>query len=145
VGGGGGGDVIIGWACSPALRLARDAVHRGLAFPLKEGFEIEADFNALAFQSTDAVEGMLPPWKSANPPPAMGDAEGHSPQCSPCERREWAEGGADQAEGQRHATKLLHRLAIPPGAVAPEKVQLLESVTSVVRDRIALTSSTCPH
>jgi len=43
----------------PALRLARDAVHRGLAFPLKEGLEIEADLNTLAFQGTDAVEGML--------------------------------------------------------------------------------------
>jgi enoyl-CoA hydratase len=43
----------------PALCLARDAVHRGLAFPLKEGLEIEADLNTLAFQTTDAVEGML--------------------------------------------------------------------------------------
>jgi enoyl-CoA hydratase len=43
----------------PALRLARDAVHRGLAFPLKEGFEIEADLNTLAFQTADAVEGMI--------------------------------------------------------------------------------------
>lgn len=43
----------------PALRLARDAVHRGLAFPLKEGLEIEADLNTLAFQTADAVEGML--------------------------------------------------------------------------------------
>jgi len=42
-----------------ALRLARDAVHRGLAFPLKEGLEIEADLNTLAFQTADAVEGML--------------------------------------------------------------------------------------
>src|SRR6266705_6755620 len=32
-----------------ALGLARDAVHRGLAFPLKEGLEIEADLNTLAF------------------------------------------------------------------------------------------------
>ena len=43
----------------PALRLARDAVHRGLAFPLKDGLEIEADLNTLAFQTADAVEGML--------------------------------------------------------------------------------------
>ncbi|MBV9686434.1 MAG: enoyl-CoA hydratase, partial [Alphaproteobacteria bacterium] len=43
----------------PALALARDAVHRGLAFPLKEGLEIEADLNTLAFQTADAVEGML--------------------------------------------------------------------------------------
>jgi enoyl-CoA hydratase len=42
-----------------ALGLARDAVHRGLAFPLKEGLEIEADLNTLAFQTADAVEGML--------------------------------------------------------------------------------------
>lgn len=43
----------------PALRLARDAIHRGLAFPLKDGLEIEADLNTLAFQTADAVEGML--------------------------------------------------------------------------------------
>jgi enoyl-CoA hydratase len=43
----------------PALALARDAVHRGLAFPLKDGLEIEADLNTLAFQTADAVEGML--------------------------------------------------------------------------------------
>ena len=43
----------------PALGLARDAVHRGLAFPLKDGLEIEADLNTLAFQTTDAVEGMM--------------------------------------------------------------------------------------
>ena len=43
----------------PALRLARDAVHRGLAFPLKEGLEVEADLNTLALQTADAVEGML--------------------------------------------------------------------------------------
>jgi enoyl-CoA hydratase len=43
----------------PALGLARDAVHRGLALPLKEGLEIEADLNTLAFQTADAVEGML--------------------------------------------------------------------------------------
>ncbi|HMD64698.1 MAG TPA: enoyl-CoA hydratase-related protein [Stellaceae bacterium] len=43
----------------PALGLARDAVHRGLAFPLKEGLEIEADLNTLVFQTADAVEGMM--------------------------------------------------------------------------------------
>ncbi len=43
----------------PALSLARDAVHRGLAFPLKEGLEIEADLSTLALQTSDAVEGML--------------------------------------------------------------------------------------
>lgn len=42
-----------------ALRFARDAVQRGLAFPLHEGLEIEADLNTLAFQTEDAVEGML--------------------------------------------------------------------------------------
>jgi enoyl-CoA hydratase len=42
-----------------ALGLARDAVRRGLAFPLKEGLEIEADLNTLAFQTADAVEGMM--------------------------------------------------------------------------------------
>jgi enoyl-CoA hydratase len=43
----------------PAINLAREAVHRGLAFPLKEGLEIEADLNTLAFQTADAVEGMV--------------------------------------------------------------------------------------
>ena len=43
----------------PALRFARDAVHRGLAFALREGLEIEADLNTLAFQTADAVEGMM--------------------------------------------------------------------------------------
>jgi enoyl-CoA hydratase len=42
----------------PAIALARHAVHRGLAVPLKEGLEIEADLNTLAFQTADAVEGM---------------------------------------------------------------------------------------
>src|SRR6266850_3139979 len=42
----------------PALRFARDAVHRGLATSLKEGLAIEADLNTLAFQTSDAVEGM---------------------------------------------------------------------------------------
>ena len=43
----------------PALRLAREAVHRGLAFPLKGGLEIEADLSTLSFQTADAVEGMM--------------------------------------------------------------------------------------
>ena len=43
----------------PALRFARDAVHRGLAFALREGLEVEADLNTLAFQTEDAVEGMM--------------------------------------------------------------------------------------
>jgi len=42
-----------------ALGFARDAVHRGRTFPLKEGLEIEADLHTLAFQTADAVEGML--------------------------------------------------------------------------------------
>jgi enoyl-CoA hydratase len=41
-----------------ALGFARDAVHRGLASTLREGLEIEADLNTLAFQTVDAVEGM---------------------------------------------------------------------------------------
>ena len=43
----------------PAQGFARNAVHRGLAFSLKEGLEIEADLNTLAFQTADAVEGMM--------------------------------------------------------------------------------------
>jgi enoyl-CoA hydratase len=42
----------------PALRLARDAVHRGLQTTLHEGLAIEADLNTLAFQTADAAEGM---------------------------------------------------------------------------------------
>jgi enoyl-CoA hydratase len=42
----------------PGLGLARDAVHRGLATSLREGLEIEADLNTLAFQTADAAEGM---------------------------------------------------------------------------------------
>ena len=42
----------------PALRFAREAVHRGLTFALREGLEVEADLNTLAFQTADAVEGM---------------------------------------------------------------------------------------
>jgi len=41
-----------------ALGLARDAVHRGLQTALQEGLAIEADLNALAFQTADAAEGM---------------------------------------------------------------------------------------
>src|SRR5712671_7899313 len=42
----------------PALGFAREAVRRGLAAPLEQGLEIEADLNTLAFQTADAVEGM---------------------------------------------------------------------------------------
>ena len=42
----------------PALGFARDAVRRGMATSLREGLEIEADLNTLAFQTADAVEGM---------------------------------------------------------------------------------------
>ncbi len=45
--------------CLPALGFARDAIHRGLAFSLRDGLEIEADLNTLAFQTADAVEGMM--------------------------------------------------------------------------------------
>jgi enoyl-CoA hydratase len=41
-----------------ALGFAHDAVRRGLATSLREGLEIEADLNSLAFQTADAVEGM---------------------------------------------------------------------------------------
>ncbi len=41
-----------------ALGLARDAVRRGLQMSLSEGLAIEADLNALAFQTGDAAEGM---------------------------------------------------------------------------------------
>jgi enoyl-CoA hydratase len=42
----------------PALGFAREAVRRGLALPLEQGLEIEADLNTLAFQTADATEGM---------------------------------------------------------------------------------------
>jgi enoyl-CoA hydratase len=42
-----------------ALGFARNAIRRGLAFSLKEGLEIEADLSTLAFQTADAVEGMM--------------------------------------------------------------------------------------
>ena len=42
----------------PALGFARDAVRRGMATSLREGLEIEADLNTLAFQTANAVEGM---------------------------------------------------------------------------------------
>jgi enoyl-CoA hydratase len=42
----------------PALGFARNAIHRGFALALREGLEIEADLNTLAFQTADAVEGM---------------------------------------------------------------------------------------
>ena len=43
----------------PALQFAREAVHRGLTFALREGLEVEADLNTLAFQTADAIEGMM--------------------------------------------------------------------------------------
>ncbi len=39
-------------------RLARQAVHRGLGGTLEQGFEIEADFSAQAYQTDDAKEGI---------------------------------------------------------------------------------------
>jgi len=41
-----------------AIRFARDAVRRGLATTLAEGLAIEADLNAMAFQTADAAEGV---------------------------------------------------------------------------------------
>jgi len=41
-----------------ALGFAREAVRRGMATSLERGLAIEADLNALAFQTADAVEGM---------------------------------------------------------------------------------------
>jgi enoyl-CoA hydratase len=42
----------------PVLGFAREAVSRALATPLAEGLKIEADLSTLAFQSSDATEGM---------------------------------------------------------------------------------------
>jgi enoyl-CoA hydratase len=42
----------------PALALARDAVMGALAGTLDDGLKREADLNTLAFQTTDATEGM---------------------------------------------------------------------------------------
>lgn len=42
----------------PALGFSRDAVRRALDTPLPEGLKIEADLSTLAFQTSDAVEGM---------------------------------------------------------------------------------------
>lgn len=42
----------------PVLGMAREAVTRALATPLSEGFKIEADLSALAYQTKDAAEGM---------------------------------------------------------------------------------------
>ena len=50
----------------PALRLARDAVRRDLATTLRDGLNIEADLNALAFRTADAAEGMAAFLESAN-------------------------------------------------------------------------------
>jgi enoyl-CoA hydratase len=42
----------------PVLGFAREAVSRALATPLAEGLKIEADLSTLAFQTSDATEGM---------------------------------------------------------------------------------------
>ncbi len=42
----------------PALGFARDAVTRALDAPIHEGLKIEADLSTLAFQTSDAAEGM---------------------------------------------------------------------------------------
>jgi enoyl-CoA hydratase len=42
----------------PVLGFAREAVSRALATPLSEGLKIEADLSTLAFQTSDAEEGM---------------------------------------------------------------------------------------
>jgi len=42
----------------PALGFARQAVMRALDVPIHEGLKIEADLSTLAFQTTDAEEGM---------------------------------------------------------------------------------------
>jgi enoyl-CoA hydratase len=42
----------------PVLGFAREAVSRALATPLAEGLKIEADLSTLAFQTSDAKEGM---------------------------------------------------------------------------------------
>ena len=41
-----------------ALGFARETVRRGMETSLERGLAIEADLNALAFQTADAVEGM---------------------------------------------------------------------------------------
>jgi enoyl-CoA hydratase len=43
----------------PVLCLARDAVRRAHDLPLHDGLKIEADLSTLAFQTADAVEGMI--------------------------------------------------------------------------------------
>ena len=42
----------------PVLGFAREAVSRALATPISEGLKIEADLSTLAFQTSDAAEGM---------------------------------------------------------------------------------------
>lgn len=42
----------------PVLGFARDAVLRGQEVPLAEGLRIEADLSTLAYQTSDAAEGM---------------------------------------------------------------------------------------
>jgi enoyl-CoA hydratase len=48
---------MTGWSLA-ALRLAREAVQRGLVTSLTEGLAIEADLNAIACSTEDAAEGM---------------------------------------------------------------------------------------
>lgn len=42
----------------PVLGFAREAVSRAVATPISEGLKIEADLSTLAFQTSDAAEGM---------------------------------------------------------------------------------------
>lgn len=42
----------------PALKFARDAIHRGMQTSLSEGLAIEADLSTLAYRMADAEEGM---------------------------------------------------------------------------------------
>ena len=42
----------------PSLKLARDAVRRGMETNLNEGLKIEADLSTLAYRTADAEEGM---------------------------------------------------------------------------------------
>jgi enoyl-CoA hydratase len=48
---------MTGWSRT-ALRLAREAVQRGLSLPLSEGLALEADLNAVACTSEDAAESI---------------------------------------------------------------------------------------
>lgn len=42
----------------PALKFARDAIHRGMQTSLTDGLAIEADLSTLAYRMADAEEGM---------------------------------------------------------------------------------------